>query len=149
MKVDASEFRNLQAKLGQTERAFRAALPSVVAHGADLLLGAIRANFDKLAAGGLGADGTQWAPLTPTYAATKAARRLRRQIGIRTGNLRDSLDVIGQRGTEARVGFDAVHANLFDEQRPLIPDPIPRAWMRGIEQHAETKLGKILSAALQ
>jgi hypothetical protein len=148
VNVDATEFRRLQDHLGQTERAFRAALPALLNASSDILKQRIGDDFDTKASGGTGADGTQWAPLTAAYASTKTAQRLRRQIGLRTGELRESLTTLGNTG-ETRVGFAAAHANLFDERRPLIPTPLPRSWMREIERHAETQLGKLLADSLR
>ena len=139
MKVDASELRSLQQRLGKAESAVRAALPGVVRHAAERLVERLDEDFAAKAAGGAGADGTRWPPV----------RKAQRLIGVQTGALASSADVMELQGSQARIGYTADYAFAFDTIRPLIPNPLPRAWLRELDRYNETTLGRILSEHLK
>jgi hypothetical protein len=139
VKVDASELRRLQQRLGTAEQAVRAALPGVVRHAAERLVERVDEDFAAKASGGAGADGSRWPPV----------RQAQRLIGVQTGALRESADVMELQGSQARIGYMADYAFAFDTIRPLIPDPLPRAWMRELDRYNETTLGRVLAEHLK
>lgn len=96
--------------------------------------------FNVKSAGGTGADGLQWKPLTARYVGQRKAGTA---IGVRSGTLRDPrFDVLDVHADESyvSVGFGAPHAEFFDEERPLINNYLPAAWFAEAKQTAQQRL---------
>jgi hypothetical protein len=107
--------------------------PVVLQVIASQLLRLADADFATKSRGGRGADGVIWTPLKP---ATLAARRRRSgsdpiRIGVVRGRLRPGAET-SERSVVIR--YSQPHAAAFDRLRPLLPNSLPEAWRRDIEQ---------------
>lgn len=138
------------------------------------LLGLIQLDYEVKSRGGAGASGEAWKQLDPKTIKRKQRRgrrnRRRRQtrsgrqrpaadavaIGIDTGQQRNSAvpgfqgndgqggNVFELRSADITVGFGRVYSTYFDEERELIPDPLPEEWKERLDETAEEFMEEIV-----
>lgn len=91
----------------------------------------VQQDFDRKSQGGAGAGGIGWAPVKAQTAQSKGTKL----IGVRTGELRESLEVSEGHSQRADVliKYTAPHAKEFDKKRPLLPVELPAEWRGPIE----------------
>ncbi len=127
--------------------------------------------FQEKSRGGTGSDGIKWAPLKPATIARKNRRGKRNakrkttkggkkrpgagssQIGVDTGLMRAS----GQPGyagntqvgsTSVTVGYAMEYSHWFDETRKLLPEKMPDAWQKALDDSAQRFIDKHLKGEL-
>lgn len=89
----------------------------------------IRKDFDDKSRGSSGAASIRWSPCLGQKA-TSAAQ----PIGVRTGQLRDSLQVEDGTGRiDLIASYTAPHAAAFNDHRPLLPEVTPSEWQDVLE----------------
>ena len=92
---------------------------------ADTLQKLIRQDFQTKSQGGMGVDGIHWAPRRSAV----AHRKRPRPIGVHKGTLSNSLKVESGVGrVDVVAKYIAPHAEVFDKQRPLLPESCPQEW---------------------
>jgi|APGre2960657404_1045060.scaffolds.fasta_scaffold05217_4 hypothetical protein len=103
------------------------------------LLDLVTKNFNDLSHGYAGVDGTKWKRLN----ADTVKKKGRTQIGVDTGELRDSVEVYTtNRGVS--VKYNSPHAEYFDQERPLLPSAIPLAWKKKLESAGNKAMIRVL-----
>lgn len=121
--------------------AFARQSPRMLGQIGTRLMERARADFLVKSNGGTGAGGIKWKALTPSEQRRKQRGRGVVGIGVRTGELLESLTyTIGPGSTswgksleqsEVAVEFaDQPKANAFNAERPLFPTMLPALWYR-------------------
>ena len=80
------------------------------------------------------------------------------QIGVDRGLMRNSVnpgfastggkDLFDNRGESITVGYGMKYAKYFDEDRELIPDPVPKEWIEEAELMTQDWLDESIRKAL-
>jgi hypothetical protein len=95
----------------------------------------VQASFMRRSRGETDA-GITWEPLTSARLKAKHRQGLPTGIGIASGELYRSAGYQIQ-GDGLFVEFNALHANIFGQKRPLMPEEMPDDWQAELESLAE------------
>lgn len=132
------DVRSTVAALARLRQRLQADQPELLRTIGRRVLDHAHEAFNVKAAGGMGSDGIQWAPLTARYV---RQRRTGSTIGVRSGVLRDPrFDRLEVGPDSVLVGFGDPHAEFFDEQRPLMPGRLPDPWYREANDFLQSRL---------
>lgn len=120
VKIDVTEdVQRIRAVVAAIDTAKQISLESI----AKQLRTSIDDSYEQKSQGKRGADGITWKP--------RKNRQL--PIGIRSGYLRSTLKVtVEKTATSERIKatYDHPFANAFSVHRPLLPQSLPRTWLR-------------------
>lgn len=161
-------IEQLKQAIRRNRRVVRDSIADVLEVVGIQLLSEIQIDYDVKSRGSTGVAGG-WRPLKPATIRQKnrrgRGRRTRSQraragssaIGIDTGAQRNSATP-GFRGTDGEggnvfeigaadvtVGFGRSYSKHFDNDRELIPDPLPQAWTDDLDQTVSEMLEEIIS----
>jgi hypothetical protein len=95
----------------------------------------VQEDFRIKSRGGAGADGRRWRKLAQSTIDKKNSD----VIGIEFGDMYESLRVVPVKRNETMllISYENVHAEFFDEQRPLLPDGDVPKWIEKMEPLVE------------
>lgn len=136
------------------------------------LLSLIQLDYEVKSRGGSGAGGVTWKPLKPETAKRKGRRGRRNRnrrtsgrrrpragqtaIGVDTGLQRASAtpgyrapdgeggNVFELGATDVTVGFGRSYSQYFDDERELIPEPLPMQWQHELDLTASEMLEEVV-----
>jgi hypothetical protein len=173
VKFDTDAIRE---RLTDAEQAIERDLPNLLELVGVQVLSFVSLDYDTKSRGGTGTDGIAWKPLAASTIAKKSVRGKINEkrkttksgkarpgvgssaIGIDTGLQRASAspgfaaagggNVLNVTPRAVTVGFARSYSKYFDAERPLLPERLPAAWEREIEELAVTRLERLLKDRL-